>query len=119
MDRVLICRDMCDSHPRIVGAWAVGQRKILYSAVKPGFGEPGKETQKNMSLQAQAMISIAETHQNLYGKVRHIFVSFEHFDSFLFPLNGEEVIAVGCLRPYTFEEIVAASDKVLKAHKVI
>lgn len=115
MDYLLICREMCDSHPRIVGAWVASRRRIIESAVKPGFGEPDKKTQKNMSLQAQTMISIAETHQDLYGKVKHVFVSFERFDSFLFPLE-EDVIAIGCLKPYNFEEIIRVTEKILSNH---
>lgn len=107
---------MCYSHPKIVGAWAIAHRQIIDSAVKPGFGEPEKDTQRNMALQAQTMVSIAETHQNLYGMVRHIYVSFEHFDSFLFPLSDKNVIAIGCLKPYVFEDIVNASEKILSNH---
>jgi hypothetical protein len=107
---------MCNSHSKIVGAWALAQREIIESAVNPSFGEPDKEAQRNMILQAQVMVSIAETHQKLYGKVRHILVSFEHFDSFLFPLNDKDMIVVGCLRPYTFEDIINASEKILTNH---
>jgi hypothetical protein len=74
MNHTLLCKEMCDSHQKIVGAWAVGRYNLIASAVKAGFGEPDKDTQKNMSLQAQVMISIAEGNANLYGGLRYIRV---------------------------------------------
>lgn len=107
---------MCNFHSKVVGAWVLSPREVVESAVKPGFGEPDREAQRTMILQAQVMVSVAETHQDMYGKVSHVLVSFEHFDYFLFPLDGKDVLVVGCIRPYVFEDILTASKKVLANH---
>lgn len=81
-----LCKKICESSDRIVGAWAFGLDNLIASYVKPRFAEPDKAEQERMFIQAQIMQSIVSSNEGMYGKVKHIIVSFEHFDAFLFPL---------------------------------
>ena len=119
-DYNLMCKQICESSDRIVGAWAFGVDNLIASFAKPRFVEPDKSEQEKMFIQAQIVQSIVSSNEGMYGKVKHIIVSFEHFDAFLFPRewgsgkNDEKtIVSVGCIKPYSTETVVSAVEKII------
>ena len=117
-----LCKKICESSDRIVGAWAFGLDNLISSYVKPRFAEPDKAEQERMFIQAQIIQSIVSSNEGMYGKVKHIIVSFEHFDAFLFPLmwgggqkDEKTIISFGCVKPYSTEAVVSAIEKIFAA----
>lgn len=112
---------MCESHEKIIGAWVFGSHELVASHVKPRFAEPDKNEQEKMFIQAQILRSIVSTNEGMYGKLKYIAVSFENFDAYLFPLGSETqedggaitMMAIGCLKPYPIETVMACAEKVL------
>lgn len=120
-----LCKQICESSDRIVGAWVFGLDNLIASFVKPKFAEPDKEEQERMFVQAQIMQSIVSSNEGMYGKVKHIIVSFEYFDGFLFPLmwgGGQKdekvIISVGCIKPYSTEAVVTVIEKLFAAGSI-
>ena len=50
-----LCKKICESSDRIVGAWAFGLDNLIASYVKPRFAEPDKAEQERMFIQAEIM----------------------------------------------------------------
>jgi hypothetical protein len=120
-----LCKQICESSDRIVGAWAFGLDNLIASYVKPRFAEPDKAEQERMFIQAQIMQSIVSSNEVMYGKVKHIIVSFEHFDAFLFPLmwgggqkDEKTIISFGCIKPYSTEAVVSAIERIFAAGSI-
>ena len=120
-----LCKQICESSDRIVGAWAFGLDNLIASFVKPKFAEPDKEEQERMFVQAEIMQSIVSSNEGMYGKVKHIIVSFEHFDAFLFPRmwgggqkDEKTIISFGCIKPYSTEAVVSAIEKLFAAGSI-
>ena len=120
-----LCKKICESSDRIVGAWAFGLDNLIASYVKPRFAEPDKAEQERMFIQTQIMQSIVSSNEGMYGKVKHIIVSFEHFDAFLFPLmwgggqkDEKTIISIGCIKPYSTEAVVSAIEKLFAAGSI-
>lgn len=120
-----LCKKICESSDRIVGAWAFGLDNLIASYVKPRFAEPDKAEQERMFIQAQIMQSIVSSNEGMYGKVKHIIMSFEHFDAFLFPLmwgggqkDEKTIISFGCIKPYSTEAVVSAIEKLFAAGSI-
>lgn len=120
-----LCKQICESSDRIVGVWTFGLNNLIASNVKPRFAEPDKAEQERMFIQAQIMQSIVSSNEGMYGKVKHIIVSFEHFDALLFPLmwggsqNDEKtIISIGCIKPYSTEAVVSAIERIFAAGSI-
>ena len=120
-----LCKKICESSDRIVGAWAFGLDNLIASYVKPRFAEPDKAEQERMFIQAQIMQSIVSSNEGMHAKVKHIIMSFEHFDAFLFPLmwgggqkDEKTIISFGCIKPYSTEAVVSAIEKLFAAGSI-
>lgn len=121
-DYNLLCKQICESSDRIVGVWTFGLDNLIASYVRPSFTEPDRTEQEKMFIQAQIVQSIVSSNEGTYGKVKHIKVSFEYFDAFLFPRgwgsgkNDEKtIISIGCIQPYSTETIVSTIEKIIIA----
>jgi hypothetical protein len=86
---------------------------LLASSVKPGFAEVKKQEQEDMFVQAQIMLSFAKSHQKKYGRVRFILISYDLFDAFLVHSGYQEIVGVGCLRPYQINELAECIEKAI------
>lgn len=116
-----LCKQMCESHDKIIGAWVFGTHELIASYVRPRFAEPERGEQEKMFVQAQILRSIVSTNEGMYGKVKYIAVSFENFDAYLFTLEEEHegettMMSIGCLKPYSIEAVVASTEKVLASN---
>jgi hypothetical protein len=109
----MLCSQICSLHPNIVGAWTFRLKTLIASRVKPIFAEVKKQDQEDMFVQAQLMIAFAESHEKLYGRLRYVLVSFEHFDAYLISLGKKEVLSVGCFKPNLGKEIVESIEEVI------
>ena len=116
------CKQICESSDRIVGTWAFGLDNRIASYIKPRFAEQDNAEQERMFIQAQIIQSIVSSNEGMYGKVKHIIVSFEHFDAFLFPLmwgggqkDEKTIISFGCVKPYSTEAVVSARERIFAA----
>lgn len=67
-----------------------------------------------MFIQAQVMISIATSNEVSYGKMRYVMVSFDSFDAYMFPFGPEQIIAVGCVKPYSPEKVLDVATGALQ-----
>lgn len=118
-DYASLCKKMCESHEKIVGAWVFGSHELIASYVRPRFAEPDGQEQEKMFVQAQILRSIVGTNEGMYGKVKYIAVSFENFDAYLFTLAEEPdggemtMMSIGLLKPYPIEAVLASAEKVL------
>jgi hypothetical protein len=95
---------------------------LIASYVQPRFAEPSKAEQEKMFIQAQIVQSIVSGNEGMYGKVKHIKVSFEYFDAFLFPVewgggknDKKTIISFGCIQPYSNETVVSTVEKIIAA----
>ena len=100
-----LCTNLCDNFEKIVGAWAFKEAELIASASKSGFPVPNKQEQKKMFVQAQLMIGMAQTNQEMYGAMNYVSVSFANADSYLFPMADGVILAVMCVKPYSLDVI--------------
>lgn len=109
-DYSFLCTNLCENVDGIVGSWAFKEADLIASCNKPGFPAPNKQEQKKMFVQAHLMIGMAQTNQQMYGKMRYVSVSFANVDCYLFPMNDSSniVLAVACTKPYSVEVIEKA-----------
>ncbi|HKU48338.1 MAG TPA: hypothetical protein VJP79_00185, partial [Nitrososphaera sp.] len=110
-----LCTNLCSSLAGLVGAWAFKEADLVASCVKPGFPSPNKMEQKKMFVQAHLMIGMAQTNQQMYGTMNYVSVSFSNVDYYLFPMNdnGNIVLAVACVKPYSIEVISKAVSELI------
>ena len=114
-DYNFLCTNLCENIGGIVGAWAFKEADLVASCNKSGFPFPNKEEQKKMFVQAHLMIGMAETNQQMYGKISYVSVSFANVDCYLFPMNDKSnvVLSVACVKPYSIEVIAKAVSELV------
>jgi len=103
-----LCTNLCDNFERIVGAWAFREAELIASSSKSGFPTPNKQEQKKMFVQAQLMIGMAQTNQDMYGAMNYVSVSFANADCYLFAMGDGVLLAIMCVKPYSLDVISKA-----------
>ena len=66
-----------------------------------------------MFVQAQLMIGMAQTNQEMYGSMNYVSVSFANADCYLFPMGDGVVLAIMCVRPYSLDIIRKAVSELV------
>jgi hypothetical protein len=100
---------LCNTIQNVVGVWVFRDTDLISYTVKPGFPSPNASEQKKMFVQAQMMVSMALTNQEMYGKLNYVGTSFGNADCYLFPLEEKgAILAAACIRPYSIETITKA-----------
>ena len=59
------------------------------------------------------MIGMAQTNQRMHGPMKYVSVSFANADCYLFPMNGDIVLAVSCVEPYSIGIICKAVSELV------
>ena len=114
-DYDFLCTNLCENVAGIVGSWAFKEADLIASSSKPGFPAPNKQEQKKMFVQAHLMIGMAQTNQQMYGRISYVSVSFANADCYLFPMSDDSniVLGVACVKPYSIEVIAKAVSELV------
>ena len=108
-----LCTNLCSNINGVVGAWAFKEADLIASCSKPGFPAPNRHEQKKMLVQAQLMIGMAQTNQQMYGTTNYVSVSFANADCYLFPTDDGAVLAIMCVKPYSLDGISKAVSELV------
>jgi hypothetical protein len=108
-----LCKRICQSNESIVGVWAFNKDKQIASVIKRGFVQPSGQEQQKMFVQAHIMASMANSNSQAYGELHFVMVRFQNFDAFLFPIKPLEMISIGCIRPYSVEDVASIARKAI------
>jgi len=110
-----ICRRICELDESVIGAWVidftaqlVGRYEISSNPV------PNLEREKVMLVQTVMMVGMMQKHEDMYGKVKKITVTYDHIESLLLPLLDDYILAIGCVKPCDIAKIIPQVEKMIR-----
>src|ERR687884_1569649 len=110
MDYSKLCENVDELGQNLVCIVVVKSGKLIAAKVKPGSQTINEKRLSYMLTQAELMVGISKTAEDLLGRMEHVKVKYGNgLDVYLFPLEKSEektILGVTILRPYNADDLI-------------
>ena len=110
MDYSKLCENVDQLEQNLVCIVVVKSGKLIAAKVKPGSQTINEKRLSYMLTQAELMVGISKTAEDLLGRMEYVKVKYGNgLDVYLFPLEKSEekmILGVAILRPYNADDLI-------------
>ena len=105
-----LCENVDELGENFACTVVVKSGKLIAAEVKPGSQTINEKRLSYMLIQAELIVGISKTAEDLLGKMEHVKVKYGNgLDVYLIPLETSEektILGVAILRPYKAEDLL-------------